>query len=290
MLELVKKMTQSEVLGTAEVLTCLSPWSAREHQTSSKFQKLSRRRSDQWQNTVTLWYFRGNQKVPVSWGGITVGVSPHPWTGFYRENMKAVGGHGCDLSTQNWNKQVRKRQGQTPKPKPRVFHSKKFGAFSAELRINKLEFKRGKIPFWFCGITACVGIERWEKELPDWNGSKPVHKLHVFLPALAAVTLFSILQRMAGSCSAPLTSSACCQLWNLLLIYSTLEKHLTKERNDTAAEGADFFFTLLVQSCHRELDHWPQIKWSPNNRNLIDFSFLLTCRQTSSQATRLYLN
>lgn len=67
-------------------------------------------------------------------------------------------------------------------------------------------------------------------------------ELHVFLPAPAAVIPFPMLQGMAESCSAPLTSSTCCQLWNLLLIYSTLEKHLTKERNDTAAEGTEFFF------------------------------------------------
>lgn len=102
-------------------------------------------------------------------------------------------------------------------------------------------------------------MERQEKELPDWNRSKLVHKLHVFLSAPAAVTPFPMPRGWLDPAQ-HLTSSACCQLWNLLLIYSTLKKHLTKERNDTAAEGAGFFFTLLVQSCHRELDHGPQIK------------------------------
>lgn len=70
-------------------------------------------------------------------------MSPHAWTGRTREQ----GDQGWDLSAQNWNKQVREKQAQTSTPKPSVVHSGKFGAFNAELRINKIDLKRGKIPF-----------------------------------------------------------------------------------------------------------------------------------------------
>lgn len=120
---------------------------------------------------------------------------------------------------------------------------------------------------------ASVETERWKKGLPDWNRSESRNVKqfitlwfppHLYLScceipsSLLSQTLpLSLLsrfpQRRAGSCSASLTSSSCCQLWNLLLIYSTPEKHLTKERNDTALEGKYFYFFLPGQKLSQEI-------------------------------------